>query len=199
MRILLVGGTGLLGRAVHTTLARRHQVVVTSRSTADLSVDITQPESIAALYRQGGMFDAVACAAGEVPWAALEDLTYDALLRGAQNKLLGQVELVRQGITHLSPAGSFTLISGVLADEPVPGGTTAAVVNGALESFVRVAAIELPQRQRINVVSPTVFAEALDTFDTVFPGFDPVPVERAARAYVKSIEGAQTGQVYRVR
>jgi hypothetical protein len=81
----------------------------------------------------------------------------------------------------------------------VPGGTTAAVVNGALESFVRVAAIELPQRQRINVVSPTVFAEALDTFDTVFPGFDPVPVERAARAYVKSIEGAQTGQVYRVR
>jgi hypothetical protein len=107
------------------------------------------------------MFDAVACAAGEVPWAAFEDLTYDVLLRGAQDKLLGQVELVRQGIAHLSPAGSFTLISGVLADEPVPGGTAAA-------------------------------------FSTVFPGFDPVPVERAARAYVKSIEGAQTGQVYRV-
>ncbi len=118
MRILLVGGTGLLGKAVHTALARRHHVVVTSRGTADLSVNITQPESIAALYRQG--------------------------------------------IAHLSPAGSFTLISGVLADEPVPGGTAAA-------------------------------------FGTVFPGFDPVPVERAARAYVKSIEGAQTGQVYRVR
>jgi hypothetical protein len=71
------------------------------------------------------MCDAVACAAGE-PWAAFEDLIYDVLLRGAQNKVLGQVELVRQGIAHLSPAGSFTLISGVLADEPVPGGTAAA-------------------------------------------------------------------------
>jgi NAD(P)-dependent dehydrogenase (short-subunit alcohol dehydrogenase family) len=199
MRILLVGGTGLLGRAVHAALVTRHQVIVTSRGTADLSVDITQPESIAALYQQGGMFDAVACAAGKVPWAALEDLTYDALLHGAQNKLLGQVELVRQGIAHLSPAGSFTLISGVLADEPVPGSTAAAMTNGALESFVRSVAIELPHRQRINAVSPTVFTEALDTFGTVFPGFDPVPVERAARAYVKSIEGAQTGQIYRVR
>ena len=32
----------------------------------------------------------------------------------------------------------------------------------------------------------------------LFPGFPPTDVADAARAFVRSIEGAQTGQVYRV-
>jgi hypothetical protein len=31
-----------------------------------------------------------------------------------------------------------------------------------------------------------------------FPGVQPVPVARAALAFVRSIEGGQTGQIYRV-
>ena len=60
------------------------------------------------------------------------------------------------------------------------------------------AAIELPRGVRINVVSPTVFEESMASYGPFFPGFIPVPVARAAQAYVKSIEGAQTGRVYRV-
>jgi len=32
----------------------------------------------------------------------------------------------------------------------------------------------------------------------LFDGFEPVPARRVAVAYVRSVEGAQTGQVYRV-
>jgi len=47
-------------------------------------------------------------------------------------------------------------------------------------------------------VSPTMFAESEPAYGPFFPGFPPVPVAEAARAYVKSALGRQTGQVYRV-
>ena len=194
MRILLIGASGLLGRAVHDVLSVRHEIVTASRGSADLTVDITDPASIAALYDAVGQVDAVACAAGSVPFKPLSELTRDDYLVGVTDKVLGQVELVRQGAERV--AGSFTLISGVLAREPIRTGAVASLVNGALESFVMAAAVELPQR--INAVSPTVFTEAMDAYGDFFPGFEPVPVTAAARAYVKSIEGVATGQVYRL-
>lgn len=194
MKILLIGASGLLGRAVHDVLGVRHEVVTASRSDAELAVDITDPSSIAAMYEAVGQVDAVACTAGHVPFKPLAELTRDDYVAGVTDKALGQVELVRQGIDRVS--GSFTLISGVLAREPIRTGAVASLVNGALESFVLAAAVEL--RQRINVVSPTVFTEALDAYGDFFPGFEPVPVAAAARAYLKAIDGVATGQVYRL-
>ena len=72
------------------------------------------------------------------------------------------------------------------------------MVNGAVNAFVRAAAIELSRDQRINAVSPGVIAEAMDAYGPFFRGFEPVPAARAALAYARSVEGAQTGQVYRV-
>jgi hypothetical protein len=68
----------------------------------------------------------------------------------------------------------------------------------ALEGFVRGAAIELPRGIRNNVVSPTVLTEAMDAYAPYFRGFEPVTGQRAAMAYLRSVEGAQTGRVYRV-
>jgi NAD(P)-dependent dehydrogenase (short-subunit alcohol dehydrogenase family) len=196
MRVLLIGSTGRLGAAVHAALAGRHEVVTASRSAGDVNVDIREPRSIAAMYEQVGRLDAVACAAGSAPYRPLEQITGDDLRQGIADKLLGQVELVRQGIAHVADDGSFTLITGVLARQPIRTGTIASLVNGALESFVKAAAIELPGRQRINAVSPTVFTEALDVYGSSFPGFLPVSLRDVAATYVRSIEGAQTGQVY---
>ncbi|MGV9775457.1 hypothetical protein [Streptosporangium sp. NPDC003464] len=104
------------------------------------------------------------------------------------------VELVRQGAARVT--GSFTLITGVLARDALRTGTVASLADGAVESFVRAAAIELTQR--VNAVSPTVFTESIDAYGDLFAGFEPVPVRRAANAYVRSIEGHQTGQVYEI-
>jgi len=63
---------------------------------------------------------------------------------------------------------------------------------------VRGAAIELPRGIRINVVSPTVLTESMGAYAPYFRGFEPVTAQRAAQAYLRSVEGAQTGRVYRV-
>lgn len=196
MRILLVGAGGLLGSAVADALSG-HDLIAASRS-AEQPVDLTDPASIVALYDRVGTVDAVACAAGVTPFAPLADLTLDQYRAGIDDKLLGQIALVRSGLEHVSDGGSFTLISGVVGEEPIRTGAVASTVNGGLRSFVRAAAVELPRGLRINTVSPTVLTEAWEAYGPFFPGFVPVPAAKAGRAYVKSIEGAQTGQVYRV-
>ncbi|MEV7169002.1 short chain dehydrogenase [Streptomyces sp. NPDC093224] len=202
-KILLVGAGGTLGRAVHALLDERgHQVVTASRTGADLHVDITDPASVRSLYEQladrHGPVDAVACAAGSVPWRPLAELTTEDVRAGLEGKVVSQIELVRQGAARLPAHASYTLVTGILAREPLRTGSVAALANGAVESFVRAAALELPGRQRINAVSPTVFEESLGAYGDTFAGHDAVPVRRAANAYVKSIEGHRTGQVFLV-
>jgi len=197
VRVLVVGASGRLGSAVVEALGERHEVLAASRS-GRYFVDLTNPASVAGLYSSVGTVDAVACAAGKTPYAPLGELTSEDWVVGVRDKLLGQVELVRQGIAHVSDGGSFTLVSGVLGVDPIRTGSVAATVNGGIDSFVRAAAIELPRGLRVNAVSATVFEEAWDAYGPLFPGFKPIPVADAARAYVKSIEGALTGQVFRV-
>ncbi len=196
MRILVVGAAGVLGQAVAAALAG-HDIVKASRS-SDHQVDLRDPASIAALYAAVGTVDAVACAAGVTPFRPFAELSLDDFRAGLDDKVLGQIELVRQGVEHVRDRGSFTLISGILAAEPIETGTVASTVNGAVEAFVRAAATGLPRGQRINAVSPTAFTETWDGYADFFPGFVPVPAADAARCYVKSICGVQTGQVYRI-
>jgi NAD(P)-dependent dehydrogenase (short-subunit alcohol dehydrogenase family) len=117
---------------------------------------------------------------------------------GLKDKLMGQVNLVLIGRTFLPIGGSFTLSTGVLDHDPIRQGSSASMVNGALNAFVLAAAIEMPRGQRINAVSPGVIEEAMEGYAPFFRGFEPVPAARAALAFAKSVEGAQTGQVYRV-
>lgn len=117
---------------------------------------------------------------------------------GLNDKLLGQVQLVLIALDFLNDAGSITLTSGILSHDPIPGGASASAVNGAIDSFVKAAAIELPRGIRINGVSPTVLEESLPVYGPFFRGFAAVPAHRVALAYSKSVEGAQTGQIYSV-
>ena len=198
VRVLVVGASGRLGRAVVAALADRHEVVEASRSARRTSSTCATPPRSPGLYSSVGTVDAVACTAGKTPYGALTELTSDQWLAGVRDKLLGQVELVRLGIDHVSDGGSFTLVSGILSVEPVRTSGVASTVDGAIDAFVRSAAIELPRGLRVNAVSATVFEEAWDAYGPMFPGATPIPVADAARAYVKSIEGAATGQVIRV-
>jgi len=108
------------------------------------------------------------------------------------------VNLVLVGRDHVTNGGSFTLTTGVLDHDPIVQGSSASMVNGAVNAFVVAAAIEMAHGQRINAVSPGVIEEAMASYGPFFRGFLPVPAARAALAYAKSVEGAQTGQVYRV-
>lgn len=198
MRILLVGATGTVGKAVLANLSARHQVLEASRTGSQYKLDITSPKSIRALYDEIGTVDAVVSATGAVKFSPLEAMSDSDYRMGLDNKLMGQVNLVRLGIPHLTSGGSFTLTSGILGEQPIQAGTSAAMVNGAIDAFVRAAAIELPRGIRINAVNATVLEEALDAYGEFFAGFEPAPGRRVALAYQRSVEGHQTGQVYRV-
>ena len=199
MKILLEGATGRLGGAVGEALtARGHQVVTVGRTAGDIRADVADPEQADRVFEQVGDLDAVASAAGDVPYKRIVDMTPEDYLRAYRGKVATQIELVRQGTRHVAERGSFTLIAGVLNRDPIVTGSAAAMVNGAVESFVRAAAIEIAP-QRVNAVSPTVFTESMATYGDLFPGVTPVDVDVAAAAYVRSVEGAETGQVFLVQ
>jgi NAD(P)-dependent dehydrogenase (short-subunit alcohol dehydrogenase family) len=198
MRILLVGATGRLGTAVHEELTgRKHEVVAVARSGGDLRYDVTDPAQIAAMYAEVGQVDAVAFTAGVTPFKPFEELAESDYRAAFTGKVLPQVNLVRAGLDHVAPRGSFTLITGILAREPIRTGAAASMANGALEAFVRAAAVEIPPR-RINAISPNVFTEALDGYGEFFPGMGSVPLAEVVQAYVRSIEGLLTGQIHAI-
>ena len=198
MRIVVVGASGTLGKAVVGELGARHTIVPVSRQSAGTRIDITDPASIEQGLAALGGFDALVCTAGKVKFAPLSALDDAGYRIGLGDKLMGQVNLVMKAIPLIAPGGSFTLIGGILAHDPIVAGSSASMVNGALESFVKAAAIELPKGLRINLVSPGLLVESLSAYGAFFPGHEPVPAARAARAFAKSVEGAQTGQIYPV-
>ena len=196
MKFLVVGSTGLIGSYVAKTLSKHGTVIGVSRTT-QISVDVKDPASIKAMYEKVGKVDAVASCIGKVAFKPIAELAYEDYLMGLKDKALGQVELVRAGIDFLNDGGSFTLMTGVLARDPIPAGSVAALANGAIESFTLAAAIDLPRGLRINTVSPNVLVEAT-SYHASFPGFHQVTAQSVADAYVKSILGKQTGQIYKL-
>lgn len=198
MKVLIIGANGTIGKAVCAELGARHDVLTAGRTSADLRVDITDLQSVRDLFAKTGKLDAVVCAAGSVHFGALGEMTPELFAVGLRDKLMGQVNVVMAAPPFLNAGGSITLIAGSLSHDPIRYGCSASLVNGALESFGQAAAIELPPGLRINVVSPTVLVESLDRFGAYFRGVDAVPAKRVAVAFSKSVEGAQTGQVYRV-
>ncbi len=197
MKIILIGASGTIGRAIDAAFRDRHEVLRASRG-GDLQVDIADPVSIERVYGQVGAFDALVCATGSVHFGPFEQFTTEQFDVGLRNKLMGQVNLVRLGLALIRDGGSFTLTSGLLNDDPIRDGISAAMVNGGLEGFVRTAAAVLPRGLRINLVSPTVIEESLPAYGPFFPGTKAVPAAEAAMGYVKSVEGIQTGRVYRI-
>lgn len=198
MRILLVGASGAIGTAVSAELGARHEIVKASRSSGDVRIDIMDESSIARAFAAAGKLDAVVSAAGELHFGPLIDMTTEQLAFSINAKLLGQVNLARHAARHLTDGGSITLVSGIIGEHPVAGGSTAALVNAGLEGFALGASVDLPRGIRINVVSAGIVAETKDLYAPLFNGFEPVTARRVAVAYARSVEGAQTGQVYRV-
>ena len=193
MRILLIGATGTIGEAVAAALAPRPDVVRASRQQADQQVDLADPASIRALFRRVGRVDAIVSAAGNAAFKPLADLGDEDFAFSLGNKLMGQVNLVRLGLDGVKDNGSITLTSGVLAQDPEPGTAAISLVNAGLEGFGRAAALEAPRGIRINVVSPPWVTETLAAMGR--PLDAGLPAEVVAQAYVRSVEGSETGQV----
>ena len=197
MRIAVIGATGTIGSAVVETLKNEHEIIAVGHRSGKYTVDISSQDSIRSLYKSIGKVDAVVSCAGSAAFKPLGQLADDDWNFSLGNKLMGQVHLVTLGTDSIRDGGSFTLTSGVLAQEPMVGGTAISLVNAGLEGFTRSAALELPRGIRINVVSPPWVSETLKAM-----GQDPgrgLPASVVAKAYVKSVAERITGQVIDAR
>ncbi|MBC1754608.1 short chain dehydrogenase [Listeria seeligeri] len=198
MKILLIGASGTLGSAVKERLEKKADVITAGRHSGDVTVDITSVDSIKKMYTQVGKVDAIVSATGSATFSPLTELTPEKNAVTISSKLGGQINLVLLGINSLNDNGSFTLTTGIMMEDPIVQGASAAMANGAVTAFAKSAAIEMPRGLRINTVSPNVLEESWDRLEAFFQGFNPVPAERVARAFEKSVFGAQTGESYKV-
>lgn len=198
MKILIIGGTGTIGKRVSGHFLKKHDVIAAARQSGDVRVDMTDGQSIEAMFESVGRVDAIVCIAGEAKWAAFDDMTEEDFYIGLKSKLMGQVNLVRIGQKYLNGGGSFTLSTGILADHPVALTTSAALVNGGIHSFVKAASLELKDGIRINVVSSGLVEDAVEKYEAYFPGHNPIPMKKVINGYVKSVEGKATGEIIRI-
>jgi NAD(P)-dependent dehydrogenase (short-subunit alcohol dehydrogenase family) len=193
MRIVVIGATGTIGRAVVSHLASRHDVIQVGHSRGDYRVDLESAESIRALFERIGSVDAVVSCAGVARFKPLDQLTDEDFAVSLHNKLMGQINVVRLGLRAVRDDGSFTLTSGILARLPMVGSAAISPVNAGIEGFVRAAKLELPRGVRINAVSPGWVRETL-----IALGMDPsggTPADQVARAYVESVESRRNGDI----
>ncbi len=195
MKVIVVGASGAVGRAVMNALGDRHEVIAVGRSSGDIRADVNDRGSIQAMYAQAGRVGGVISAVGHGHFGAVQGMTEDQFMKGIYHKVLPQVNLVLEGLAYLEDGGSFTLTSGILNRDPIKGGAAGAAANGAIDSFVLGAAVEMPRNIRINTVSATVLDVSAEKYDGFFPGHRPVSSVHVGLAYCKSLEGVITGQV----
>jgi NAD(P)-dependent dehydrogenase (short-subunit alcohol dehydrogenase family) len=196
VKIVVVGASGTIGSAVAAALRARHEVIPVSRR-GDRAADLEDADSLRRLLAGVKGLGAVVSCAGSAAFKPLPELTDADFQVGLRSKLMGQVNLARIAAEHLADGGSITLTGGVLAHEPMPGGSAISLVNAALEGFVLGAALDLPRGLRINLVSPPWILETLAARNMQAPGA--ISAAACARAYVAAVEGAQTGQTIDAR
>lgn len=194
--VILIGANGKMGQAAMMGLGA-HNVITASRSGegVDYQVDITNEDSIKKLYQQVGHFDAVVNTVGHCEYADFTEMTEAQWMTTVMSKMMGQINLVRLGQNAIAAGGSFTLISGILNVRPIPYAIADATTSGAIDTFVKCVAYEMPNNIRINVVNPTVLVEAWGVYGEMMPGFEPVPSALVGKAFERSVDSFITGQV----
>ncbi|UGQ45326.1 short chain dehydrogenase [Massilia endophytica] len=198
MKIVVIGATGAVGKAVVEQLGQRHEIVTVGGTGGQYQVKFEDEASVRALFAKTGKVDAVVVAAGDLHFGPLHEMTPEQFRKGLNSKLMGQINVALIAQEYLNDGGSITLTSGIVGQQPIRFGANASAVNAAVEGFVLGAAIELQRGLRINVVSPTVLTESLDKYGPFFYGFESADARRVALAYSRSVEGAETGKTYKV-
>lgn len=197
MKIIIVGATGTIGKYLSGALEKEHDIIRVGSNSGDFHADITSTESLENLFRQTGSFDALVCTAGPAYVGPWKNMTDKEFRKGIEGKMMGQINLVLIGQHYIKPKGSFTLVTGILSQNPQLHFANASAVNGAVESFVRAAAIELENGVRINAVSPNVVEDSPQYF-SYFPGEIPVTMKQVEYGFRKSVFGANTGQIIQI-
>jgi len=107
MKIVVVGAAGTIGAAVTAALeANKHEVIRASRKLAP-TIDIADPQSIRRFFAEVKDLDGVVSCAGDARFAPLDKLTDEDFLFSVNNKLMGQVNLIRAALPVIRDKGGW--------------------------------------------------------------------------------------------
>src|SRR5690606_12797285 len=142
--VLIVGGTGGIGRA----LAERYaslgsDVVITSRSAEraaaaaaqigpnvrGIALDIAEPEKVAGMLQGIGHIDRLLIVAVERDHNSVRNYDIAGAIRGVTVKLVGYTEIVHTLLDRFNDEASVVIFGGLASERPYPGSTTITMVN----------------------------------------------------------------------
>jgi NAD(P)-dependent dehydrogenase (short-subunit alcohol dehydrogenase family) len=172
--VVVIGGTGGLGRDVAAHYAERGMEVVIGGREADhaasvaadiggrtrgIAVDLADPEAL-----RGQLADI-----GPVRYLVITPILRDnnkirefdiaGALHLVTMKLVGYAEAVHQLADRLSDDSAIVLFGGLAKERPYPGSTTVTTVNGGVVGLVRTLTYELAPI-RVNAIHPGMVVDS---------------------------------------
>jgi NAD(P)-dependent dehydrogenase (short-subunit alcohol dehydrogenase family) len=165
-KIVVVGGSSGIGLAT-AEIAKRAgaDVFIASRNAERLkaaaekigatavATDVTQDDSVVALFRTTGPVDHVVVTAAQLRTGPFKTVAMEDVRATLEGKFWGAWRVARAA--EIRAGGSLTLVSGFLSIRPRPNSAIVGAANGALESLTRGLALELAP-VRVNCVSPGI-------------------------------------------
>ena len=164
--VLVAGATGGLGSAIASDLARRgDQLTLVARDPErlaalevpghKLALDLRDPSAcvsaVADATRHAGRLDVVVNAIGVVAFGPVDELSVDVMEELFLTNTFLPIMLAKAALAAMSDGGTIVNISGVIAEQALPGMAAYAASKAALRSFDEAFAREA-RRRRVRVV-----------------------------------------------
>jgi NAD(P)-dependent dehydrogenase (short-subunit alcohol dehydrogenase family) len=160
-KVVVVGGSSGIGLATAQLAksegaevnAERLQAAADKLGATAIATDVTNDDSVVALFQKCGPVDHVVVTAAQLRSGPFKTVSMDDVRSTMEGKFWGAWRVARAA--EFRPGGSLTLVTGFLSMRPRPNSAIVGAANGALESLARSLALELAP-VRVNAVSPGI-------------------------------------------
>jgi len=167
---VVVGGASGIGKAVAHALAKNgHRVIVADRNAAgahavatelgephsSATVDVTDEDSVRALFDDAGALDIVVNTAGFSGVGLITDLPVEDFRSVVDVCLTGSFLVIKHAAPRLHDGGALVSISSLNGRQPAAAMSAYCSAKAGLSMLTQVAALELaPRGIRVNAVAP---------------------------------------------
>jgi NAD(P)-dependent dehydrogenase (short-subunit alcohol dehydrogenase family) len=138
---------------------------------AAATLDVTDEDSVAALFDQTGPLDVVVTTAGFSNISYIVDMPVDQFRAVVDVCLTGSLIVAKYAGRHLVDGGSLVWISSLNARQPASGMSAYCAAKAGLSMLTQVAALEFaPRGIRVNAVAPGFVLTPLTEGAAMVPG-----------------------------
>lgn len=172
--VVVVGGTGGLGRAIADRyLSKGRSVVITGSTQAradevsaelgdgvtGIGFDLSDPSSIAPALTDVGPVAYLVLSSIARDDNEVASYSYEGAINLTTMKLVGYTETIHALLPKLSDDSAVVLFGGRAKDRPYPGSTTVTTVNGGISSMINALVVQLAPI-RFNAIHPGIVGDS---------------------------------------